>query len=168
MTEDHLLLGLVYWGKFPQQQLKQGWWFYIQDNTIFKKWMLNQQILDMLHVYCSYSENKALSLTAWWRPLWPFQPELYNEVFDDTDGQEGAGKGLTDKVSPRPSLASDRREYMNLAAVPRLSRPSVDLQVPTASTTARAAPSGLWCAWLWPVAVSVLSDTGTQPCCFCQ
>uniref|UniRef100_A0A4W6DWU5 Protein scribble homolog n=1 Tax=Lates calcarifer TaxID=8187 RepID=A0A4W6DWU5_LATCA len=58
-------------------------------------------------------------------------PELYNEVFDDTDGQEGAGKGLTDKVSPRPSLASDRREYMNLAAVPRLSRPSVDLQSPS-------------------------------------
>ncbi|GAA6215145.1 protein scribble homolog isoform X2 [Lates japonicus] len=59
------------------------------------------------------------------------EPELYNEVFDDTDGQEGAGKGLTGKVSPRPSLASDRREYMNLAAVPRLSRASVDLQSPS-------------------------------------
>ncbi|XP_022622780.1 protein scribble homolog isoform X6 [Seriola dumerili] len=60
------------------------------------------------------------------------EPELNNEVFDDDiDGQEGAGKGLTSKVSPRPSLASDRREYMSLAAVPRLSRPSVELQSPS-------------------------------------
>ncbi|XP_071340941.1 protein scribble homolog isoform X21 [Trachinotus anak] len=60
------------------------------------------------------------------------EPELNNEVFDDDiDGQEGVGKGLTSKVSPRPSLASDRREYMSLAAVPRLSRPSVDLQSPS-------------------------------------
>lgn len=63
--------------------------------------------------------------------MWPFQPELNNEVFDDDiDGQEGAG--LTSKVSPR-------REYMSLAAVPRLSRPSMDLQVPTASATSTAA-----------------------------
>lgn len=62
-----------------------------------------------------------------------FQPELYNDVFDDaTDGQKGGGQGLTNKVSPRPSLSSDRREYMSLAAVPRLSRQSLDLQVPTA------------------------------------
>ncbi|XP_035467703.1 protein scribble homolog isoform X14 [Scophthalmus maximus] len=55
------------------------------------------------------------------------EPELNNEVFDDDiDGQEGAGKGLTSKVSPR-------REYMSLAAVPRLSRPPVDLQSPSPS-----------------------------------
>uniref|UniRef100_A0A8D0CU21 Protein scribble homolog n=1 Tax=Sander lucioperca TaxID=283035 RepID=A0A8D0CU21_SANLU len=55
------------------------------------------------------------------------EPEL-NEVFDDDiDGQEGAGKGLT----PRPSLSPDRREYMRLAGVPRLSRLSWDLQSPS-------------------------------------
>ncbi|XP_032359920.1 protein scribble homolog isoform X25 [Etheostoma spectabile] len=60
------------------------------------------------------------------------EPELNNEVFDDDiDGQEGAGKGLTGKVSPRPSLTPDRREYMKLAGVPRLSRPSWDLQSPS-------------------------------------
>ncbi|XP_054863217.1 protein scribble homolog isoform X17 [Amphiprion ocellaris] len=60
------------------------------------------------------------------------EPELNNEVFDDvTDGQEGAGEGLTGKVSPRPSLTSDRREYLNLAAVPRFSRPSMELQSPS-------------------------------------
>uniref|UniRef100_A0A8C4FDL5 Protein scribble homolog n=1 Tax=Dicentrarchus labrax TaxID=13489 RepID=A0A8C4FDL5_DICLA len=53
------------------------------------------------------------------------EPEWNNEVFDDDiDGQEGAGKGLTSKVSPR-------REYMSLAAVPRLSRPSMELQSPS-------------------------------------
>lgn len=70
-----------------------------------------------------------------------------NEVFDDDiDGQEGAGTGLTSKVSPRPSLSSDRREYMSLAAVPRLSRLSMDLQVPTASATSRAALFFAWAA----------------------
>ncbi|XP_028288826.1 protein scribble homolog isoform X16 [Parambassis ranga] len=60
------------------------------------------------------------------------EPELYNDVFDDaTDGQKGGGQGLTNKVSPRPSLSSDRREYMSLAAVPRLSRQSLDLQSPS-------------------------------------
>nr|XP_043895015.1 protein scribble homolog isoform X12 [Solea senegalensis] len=60
------------------------------------------------------------------------EPELSNEVFDDdVDGQKGAGKGLTSEVSPRPSLTSDRREYLSLAAVPRLSRPSMDLQSPS-------------------------------------
>uniref|UniRef100_A0A8C2ZH21 Protein scribble homolog n=1 Tax=Cyclopterus lumpus TaxID=8103 RepID=A0A8C2ZH21_CYCLU len=56
-------------------------------------------------------------------------PELNNEVFDDDiDGQTGAGKGLTGSVSP---LSPDRRDYMSLAAVPRLSRPSWDLQSPS-------------------------------------
>ncbi|XP_041824319.1 protein scribble homolog isoform X4 [Melanotaenia boesemani] len=58
------------------------------------------------------------------------EPEL-DEVFDDIDGQEGAGKGLTSKVSPLPSVSSDRREYLNLAAVPRRSRPFQDLQSPS-------------------------------------
>ncbi|XP_053198677.1 protein scribble homolog isoform X2 [Scomber japonicus] len=53
------------------------------------------------------------------------EPELNNEVFDDdVEGQEGAGTGL-------PSLSPDRREYMSLAAVPRLSRPSVELKTPS-------------------------------------
>lgn len=38
---------------------------------------------------------------------------------------EGDGGGL----SPRPSLSSDRREYRDLAAVPRLSRPSLESKV---------------------------------------
>ncbi|KAI3355387.1 hypothetical protein L3Q82_018226 [Scortum barcoo] len=51
------------------------------------------------------------------------EPELNNEVFDDDiDGQEGAG--VTSKLSPR-------REYMSLAAVPRFSRPSMELQSPS-------------------------------------
>ncbi|XP_030612519.1 protein scribble homolog isoform X2 [Archocentrus centrarchus] len=59
------------------------------------------------------------------------EPELNDEVFDDTDGQEGAGEGLTGKVSPRQPLLSDRREYMSFAAVPRRSKPSKDLQSPS-------------------------------------
>ncbi|XP_063768467.1 LOW QUALITY PROTEIN: protein scribble homolog [Eleginops maclovinus] len=58
------------------------------------------------------------------------EPELMNEVFDDViDGQEGAG--LSSTGSPRPPLSPDRREYLSLAAVPRLSRPSWDLQSPS-------------------------------------
>lgn len=65
--------------------------------------------------------------------MWPFQPESNNEVFDeDLD----VSKGLSGKVSPR-------QEYMNLAAVPRFSRPSMELQV--ASTTFRAALYSLGC-----------------------
>lgn len=68
--------------------------------------------------------------------LWPFQPEMSNDVFDDDiDGQDG-GQGLTGQVSHWPSLTSDRRDYMSLAAVPRVSRPSTEQQVPTAPTTA--------------------------------
>ncbi|XP_026217634.1 protein scribble homolog isoform X7 [Anabas testudineus] len=60
------------------------------------------------------------------------EPELNNEVFDDDiDGKERPDKGLTSKVSPRSSLTSDRREYMSLAAVPRLSRLSADLKSPS-------------------------------------
>lgn len=58
--------------------------------------------------------------------MWPFQPELNNEVFEaDLDVAQGP-----------PGKASPRREYMNLAAVPRFSRPSMELQV--ASTTVGA------------------------------
>ncbi|XP_062236062.1 protein scribble homolog isoform X4 [Platichthys flesus] len=57
------------------------------------------------------------------------EPELHNEVFDDDiDGQEGAGKAVTCPVSPR-------REYMSLAALPRHSRPSLDLQSPSPGGT---------------------------------
>ncbi|XP_060920511.1 protein scribble homolog isoform X12 [Labrus mixtus] len=53
------------------------------------------------------------------------EPELINEVFDDDiDGQDGAGKSPSNKPSPR-------REYMSLAAVPRFSRPSMELQSPS-------------------------------------
>nr|XP_029133126.1 protein scribble homolog isoform X7 [Labrus bergylta] len=50
------------------------------------------------------------------------EPELINEVFDDIDGQDG--KSPSDRPSPR-------REYMSLAAVPRFSRPSMELQSPS-------------------------------------
>ncbi|MCJ8731765.1 hypothetical protein PDJAM_G00203210 [Pangasius djambal] len=51
------------------------------------------------------------------------EPEEYNEVF--------IGEGERGGLSPRPSLSSDRREYRNLAAVPRLSRPSLESKPPT-------------------------------------
>lgn len=83
--------------------------------------------------------------------MWPFQPELTNEVFeDDLD----AGQGV-------PAKASPRQEYMNLAAVPRFSRPSMELQVaPTRLGAARPCrPSGL-CAWLeqwwWEAALIIV------------
>lgn len=90
--------------------------------------------------------------------MWSFQPQLYNEVFDDDlDGQEGAGKGLTAKVS------SPREEYMSLAAVPRFSRPSMELQVPTASATSGAALLFVWAVvcLAWAVVVSAPRDWET-------
>lgn len=114
----------------------------LSDMMYLTLWLLNTLQSTNLdsHVNCSYFKNPVVfSVTTWWQTLWPFQPELNNEVFDDDiDGKERADKGLTSKVSPRSSLTSDRREYMSLAAVPRLSRLSADLQVSTA--TARAAP----------------------------
>ncbi|XP_061660889.1 protein scribble homolog isoform X7 [Syngnathoides biaculeatus] len=60
------------------------------------------------------------------------EPELNNEVFDDdADGQGGAA-GV--KVASRSALSPDRLEYMNMAAVPRLSRPSLDTQSPSPGT----------------------------------
>ncbi|XP_061615076.1 protein scribble homolog isoform X6 [Phyllopteryx taeniolatus] len=60
------------------------------------------------------------------------EPELNNEVFDDgADGQEGAGGAAAVEVAARSALSPDRLEYMNLAAVPRLSRPSLDTQSPS-------------------------------------
>lgn len=58
---------------------------------------------------------------------WVFQPQLNNEVFEDEGGLP---------LAPRPSLTSDRREYRSLAAVPRLSRPSVESKVPSSSPAA--------------------------------
>ncbi|XP_026071394.1 protein scribble homolog isoform X3 [Carassius auratus] len=52
------------------------------------------------------------------------EPELNNEVFMD----EAKGSG---PLRPRPSLSSDRHEYSSLAAVPRLSRPSVESKTPS-------------------------------------
>ncbi|XP_065145428.1 protein scribble homolog isoform X10 [Paramisgurnus dabryanus] len=49
------------------------------------------------------------------------EPQLNNEVFEDEGGVP---------LTPRPSLTADRREYRSLAAVPRLSRPSVELKTP--------------------------------------
>ncbi|KAM9826868.1 protein scribble homolog [Neosynchiropus ocellatus] len=72
------------------------------------------------------------------KPLTP-EPELNNEVFDDSvQGQERVVRGGTSQVSPRSTLSSDRREYMSLAAVPRLSRPSLDPQSP--SPTGKSSP----------------------------
>lgn len=64
-------------------------------------------------------------------------------MFDDIDGQERAGQSPTGKPSPR-------QEYMSLAAVPRFSRPSMELQVSTDSATSTAAALcyGLWWAGL--------------------
>lgn len=64
---------------------------------------------------------------------------MTNEVFeDDLD----AGQGLSAKVSPR-------QEYMNLAAVPRFSRPSMELQVaPTRLGAAQPCTLSGLCAWL--------------------
>ncbi|XP_030635370.1 protein scribble homolog isoform X3 [Chanos chanos] len=60
------------------------------------------------------------------------EPEPSNEVFEDeVEGGGGGGAQPAAHVSPRPSLSSDRREYMSLAAVPRLSRQSLDMQTPT-------------------------------------
>ncbi|XP_058636955.1 protein scribble homolog isoform X6 [Onychostoma macrolepis] len=54
------------------------------------------------------------------------EPELSNEVFMDEADGEGSGP-----LRPRPSLSSDRCEYRSLAAVPHLSRPSVELKTPS-------------------------------------
>ncbi|XP_042164376.1 protein scribble homolog isoform X15 [Oncorhynchus tshawytscha] len=69
------------------------------------------------------------------------EPELNNEVFEDeVEGDGGLGGGLAAHVSPRPSLTSDRRDYMSLAAVPRLSRASMDMVVKTPSPGGRDSP----------------------------
>ncbi|XP_070961344.1 protein scribble homolog isoform X23 [Oncorhynchus clarkii lewisi] len=69
------------------------------------------------------------------------EPELNNEVFEDeVEGDGGLGGGLAAHVSPRPSLSSDRRDYMSLAAVPRLSRASMDMVVKTPSPGGRDSP----------------------------
>ncbi|XP_030254689.1 protein scribble homolog isoform X2 [Sparus aurata] len=58
------------------------------------------------------------------------EPELINEVFDD----DIDGKALAGKLSPR-------REYLNLAAVPRFSRPSMELQfLQSPSPSGKASP----------------------------
>uniref|UniRef100_A0AAR2IU50 Protein scribble homolog n=1 Tax=Pygocentrus nattereri TaxID=42514 RepID=A0AAR2IU50_PYGNA len=54
------------------------------------------------------------------------EPELCNEVF--VEEVDGKGRG---PLTPRPSLSSDRREYRSLAAVPRLSRPSLESKTPS-------------------------------------
>ncbi|XP_061777688.1 protein scribble homolog isoform X15 [Nerophis ophidion] len=62
------------------------------------------------------------------------EPQLNNEVFDDCIyGQEGANKGGTSQIGARSSLSPDLLEYMSLAAVPRHSRPSLDMQSPSPS-----------------------------------
>ncbi|XP_048040726.1 protein scribble homolog isoform X19 [Megalobrama amblycephala] len=54
------------------------------------------------------------------------EPELNNEVFMDEGDGEGNGP-----LGSRPSLSSDRREYRSLAAVPRLSRHSMESKTPS-------------------------------------
>ncbi|CAN9506414.1 unnamed protein product [Ophioblennius macclurei] len=69
------------------------------------------------------------------------EPELVNDVFDDTDGLEGAGKGKLSPISPRlPPLSPERQEYLNLAAVPRHSRPTLDTQTPSPSPAGKSSP----------------------------
>lgn len=77
---------------------------------------------------------------------------LQLDVGDDVFTDEVEVDGGPDSVSPRPSLASDRRDYMSLAAVPRLSRPSVEIKVPPAHPVkSLALPSVCWAVWalLW-------------------
>ncbi|XP_063063083.1 protein scribble homolog isoform X4 [Engraulis encrasicolus] len=66
--------------------------------------------------------------------VYPVQPSPEADVGDDvfTDEVEADGEGdELDSGSPRPSLSSDRRDYMSLAAVPRLSRASVEFKTPS-------------------------------------
>ncbi|XP_064187065.1 protein scribble homolog isoform X6 [Anguilla rostrata] len=62
-------------------------------------------------------------------------PELEadSEVFLDRGDGDAAEGDLAAPASPRPPLSPDRREYMSLAAVPRLSRPSLEMQSPMTS-----------------------------------
>ncbi|XP_035268820.1 protein scribble homolog isoform X14 [Anguilla anguilla] len=62
-------------------------------------------------------------------------PELEadSEVFLDWGDGDAAEGDLAAPASPRPPLSPDRREYMSLAAVPRLSRPSLEMQSPMTS-----------------------------------
>ncbi|KAJ8272709.1 hypothetical protein GJAV_G00092490 [Gymnothorax javanicus] len=63
------------------------------------------------------------------RPSLELQPQS-DEVFEEK-GRGDVSKGKEKPpISPRSPLTSDRKEYMNLAAVPRVSRPSLDLQSP--------------------------------------
>ncbi|KAM9552208.1 protein scribble homolog isoform 18-T18 [Salvelinus alpinus] len=64
------------------------------------------------------------------------EPELNNEVFE-VEGAGGMGMGQAAPVSPRPFLSSDCQDYMSLAAVPRLSRVSMDMVVKTPSPGGR-------------------------------
>ncbi|XP_022533788.2 protein scribble homolog isoform X11 [Astyanax mexicanus] len=51
------------------------------------------------------------------------EPDLSNEVFVEESEDHGS-------LTPRPSQSADWREYRSLAAVPRLSRPSLELKTP--------------------------------------
>ncbi|XP_019897356.2 protein scribble homolog isoform X16 [Esox lucius] len=67
--------------------------------------------------------------------------ELNNEVFvDGVGGVGGAVRVPTAPVSLRRSLSSDRRDYMSLASVPRLSRASMDVVAKTPSPGGRNSP----------------------------
>ncbi|KAL1006904.1 hypothetical protein UPYG_G00078720 [Umbra pygmaea] len=67
--------------------------------------------------------------------------EINNEVFvDEVEGGGGLGRGLAAPLLPRRSLSSDRRDYVNLAAVPRLSRASMDMVAKTPSPGGRNSP----------------------------
>lgn len=70
------------------------------------------------------------------------QPQLYNEVFDDDlEGHGGGGE------APLPKASSPRQEYMSLAAVPRFSRPSMELQVPGGAAGGLGSSSWCLCSW---------------------
>ncbi|KAJ8418762.1 hypothetical protein AAFF_G00002610 [Aldrovandia affinis] len=61
------------------------------------------------------------------------EPELDSEVFVDKEEGDGGGGDVIAPTSPRSPLSPDRREYVSLADVPRLSRSSLEMQSPTAS-----------------------------------
>uniref|UniRef100_A0AAY4B3V1 Protein scribble homolog n=1 Tax=Denticeps clupeoides TaxID=299321 RepID=A0AAY4B3V1_9TELE len=68
----------------------------------------------------------------------PVQPSPESDLRDEVFADVGEGDRRPSSTSPRSSLSSDRREYLSLAAVPRRSRPSVELKM--SSPLGRASP----------------------------
>ncbi|KPP67356.1 protein scribble-like [Scleropages formosus] len=66
------------------------------------------------------------------------EPELDNDVFESEMKANSGVRAGAAPISSRRSFSSDRRDYLSLAAVPRLSRTSLELQSP--ASTGRGSP----------------------------